>query len=107
MIRNYYTDAFKSGIAVTPSDTLLIDGRARATTPISYWKEYNVYIGNSPIQQDNFGGNTSATANQFRLLRSAEDPENNDIAVANSTQIVCQNLNQYMQNTGTAGITWQ
>ena len=64
MIRNYYTDAFKSGIAVTPSDTLLIDGRARATTPIYYWKEYNVYIGNSPIQQDNFGGNTSATANQ-------------------------------------------
>ena len=52
-------------------------------------------------------GNASNTANTFRLLRSAEDPENNDIAVANSTQIVCQNLNQYLQNTGTAGITWQ
>tara|TARA_R110001632_G_scaffold205284_1_gene328989 strand:+ start:429 stop:962 length:534 start_codon:yes stop_codon:yes gene_type:complete len=64
MIRNYYTDAFKSGISVTPSDTLLLDGRAKATTPISYWKEYNIYIGTSPIQQDNFGGNTSATANQ-------------------------------------------
>ena len=58
-------------------------------------------------KQLNVAANTSATANQFRLLRSAEDPENNDIAVANSTQIVCQNLNQYMQNTGTAGITWQ
>ena len=58
-------------------------------------------------KQLNVAANTSATANQFRLLRSAEDVENEDIAVANSTQIVCQNLNQYMQNTGTAGTTWQ
>ena len=58
-------------------------------------------------KQLNVAANTDNAANQFRLLRSAEDPENNDIAVANSTQIVCQNLNQYMQNTGTAGITWQ
>ena len=26
--------------------------------------QYNVYIGTSPVQQDNFGGNTSATANE-------------------------------------------
>jgi len=58
-------------------------------------------------KQLNVAANTSATANQFRLLRSAGDVENEDILVANSTQIVCQNLNQYMQNTGTAGITWQ
>ena len=54
-------------------------------------------------KQLNVAANTSATANQFRLLRSAEDPENNDIAVANSTQIVCQNLNQYLTNA----VTWQ
>ena len=54
-------------------------------------------------KQLNVAANTSATANQFRLLRSAEDPENNDIAVANSTQIVCQNLNQYLTNS----VTWQ
>ena len=30
MIRNYYTDSYKSAIAVTPSDTLLIDGRTKA-----------------------------------------------------------------------------
>ena len=48
-------------------------------------------------------GNVSNTANTFRLLRSAEDPENNDIAVANSTQIICQNLNQYLTNA----VTWQ
>jgi hypothetical protein len=58
-------------------------------------------------KQLNVAANTSNTANQFRLLRSAGDVENEDILVANSTQIVCQNLNQYMQNTGTAGITWQ
>jgi len=45
--------------------------------------------------------------NQWRLLRTAEDPENNDIAAVNSTVVVSHNLNQYLQNTGTAGITWQ
>ena len=63
MIRNYYTAAFKSGIPVAPSDTLLLDGRTKATTPRSYWKEYNIYVGTAPVQQDNFGGNTSATSN--------------------------------------------
>ena len=58
-------------------------------------------------KQLNVAANTSATDNQFRLLRSAEDVENEDGTVANSTVIVTQNLNQYMQNTGTAGITWQ
>ena len=51
--------------------------------------------------------NRHITNNQWRLLRTAEDPENNDIAAANTTVIVAQNLNQYLQNTGTAGITWQ
>ena len=52
-------------------------------------------------------GNVDNAANTFRLLRSAEDPENNDLISANATVIVCQNLNQYLQNTGSAGITWQ
>ena len=52
-------------------------------------------------------GNVDNAANTFRLLRSAEDPENNDLISANATVIVCQNLNQYLQNTGCAGITWQ
>ena len=50
--------------------------------------------------------NIHDTNNQFRLLRSAEDPENDENA-ANRSVVVCQNLNQYMQNTGTVGITWQ
>ncbi len=48
MIRNYYTDSYMSAIPVTPSDTLLIDGRAIASTPQGAWKQYNIYIGNSP-----------------------------------------------------------
>ena len=42
-----------------------------------------------------------ATANQWRLLRSAEDPENSDIASANCTFVVVQNLNQII-NSSTA-----
>ena len=48
MIRNYYTEAYKSAIPVAPSDTLLIDGRTIADIPQGAWKEYNLYIGNSP-----------------------------------------------------------
>ena len=39
-------------------------------------------------------GTAHATANQWRLLRSAEDPENQDITAANCTFVVVQNLNQ-------------
>jgi hypothetical protein len=52
-------------------------------------------------------GSVSATANQWRLIRTAEDPENNDMTAAYTSVIVAHNLNQYLQNTGTAGITWQ
>ena len=48
MIRNYYTDSYKSGLVVVPSDTLLLDGRTKSTTPQSSWKQYNLYVGNSP-----------------------------------------------------------
>mgnify|MGYP003145848462 CR=1 FL=1 len=44
---------------------------------------------------------------QWRLVRLAEDPENNDISAAYTSVVVAHNLNQYVQNTGTAGITWQ
>ena len=52
-------------------------------------------------------GSVSNTANQWRLIRTAEDPENNDMTAAYTSVIVAHNLNQYLQNTGTAGITWQ
>ena len=37
----------------------------------------------------------SATANTWRTVRIAEDPENQDIAQTNCSVIVVQNLNQY------------
>ena len=54
-------------------------------------------------------GTVSHTANQWRLIRTAEDPENNDMTKAYTSVIVAHNLNQYLQNisTGPDGITWQ
>ena len=37
----------------------------------------------------------SATANTWRTVRIAEDPENKDITAAQCSVIVVQNLNQY------------
>ena len=47
-----------------------------------------------------------ATNNQWRLVRTAEDPENNQNAAYRSV-IVAHNLNQYLLNTASAGVTWQ
>ena len=44
--------------------------------------------------------------NQWRLVRTAEDPENNENAAYRSV-IVAHNLNQYLLNTASAGVTWQ
>ena len=41
-------------------------------------------------------GNTSATASQWRLLRQAEDPENEDLTVAFGTVVVVQNLCEFV-----------
>ena len=46
-------------------------------------------------------GTGHVTNNQWRVLRSAEDPENNDIASNNCTFVIVQNLNQII-NSSTA-----
>ena len=46
-------------------------------------------------------GTYHVTNNQWRVLRSAEDPENSDIANNNCTFVVVQNLNQII-NSSTA-----
>jgi len=43
-----------------------------------------------------------ATNNQWRLVRTAEDPENSDIAAAFTSVVVAHNLNQYF----TGAVTW-
>ena len=45
-------------------------------------------------------GDTHATNNTWRLVRSAEDPENNDLTAAYCTVVVIQNLNEYIDSTG-------
>jgi len=50
--------------------------------------------------------NLHVSDNQWRIIRKAEDPENNDITAAYASVVVVNNLNQYLQNTGTAGVTW-
>ena len=45
-------------------------------------------------------GDTHATNNTWRLIRSAEDPENNDLTAAYVTVVVIQNLNEYIDSTG-------
>ncbi len=48
MIRNYYTEAYSSAVVPSVSDTLLIDGRTKADIPQGAWKQYNLYVGDSP-----------------------------------------------------------
>ena len=45
-------------------------------------------------------GDTHATNDTWRLIRSAEDPENNDLTAAYCTVVVIQNLNEYIDSTG-------
>ena len=51
-------------------------------------------------------GNIHDTNNQWRIIRNAEDPENNDQTVANCSMIFAQNLGQYLLNSQTAGNDW-
>ena len=53
----------------------------------------------------NIGGIIDTTQ-QWRIIRNAEDPENNDQTAAYCTMIFAQNLGQYLLNTATAGNDW-
>jgi len=51
-------------------------------------------------------GNIHDTNNQWRIIRNAEDPENNDQTAAYCSMIFAQNLGQYLCNSATAGNDW-
>ena len=82
----------------------------QAQTQAQYGKTYGMTTGD-PAGSSTSGqssselliANVSNTANSWRLLRTAEDPENNDITADNCSVIVCQNLNQYLTNA----LSWQ
>ena len=82
----------------------------QAQTQAQYGKTYGMTTGD-PAGSTTSGQSSSeliiagvhVTDNSWRLIRTAEDPENNDIAADNCSVIVCQNLNQYLTNA----VTWQ
>ena len=82
----------------------------QAQTQAQYGKTYGITTGD-PAGSTTSGQSSSEliiagvhiTDNSWRLLRTAEDPENNDITADNCSVIVCQNLNQYLTNA----VTWQ
>ena len=82
----------------------------QAQTQAQYGKTYGMTTGD-PAGSTTSGQSSSElliagvsnTANGWRLLRTAEDPENNDITADNCSVIVCQNLNQYLTNA----LSWQ
>ena len=84
-----------------------IDG---AVAQAGYGKTYGLTTGD-PAGSTTSGQSSSKiltagvsnTANSWRLLRTAEDPENNDIAAAGCSVIVAQNLNQFLTNS----LSWQ
>ena len=51
-------------------------------------------------------GNIHDTNNQWRIIRNAEDPENNDQTAAYCSMIFAQNLGQYLLNSATVGNDW-
>ena len=51
-------------------------------------------------------GGINDTTKQWRIIRSAEDPENSDITNNFCSFVVAQNLGQYLCNTATVGNDW-
>jgi hypothetical protein len=53
----------------------------------------------------NIGG-INDTTQQWRIIRNAEDPENNDQTAQYCSMVFAQNLGQYLLNSATAGNDW-
>jgi len=51
-------------------------------------------------------GGINDTTKQWRIIRSAEDPENSDITQNFCSFVFAQSLGQYLLNTATAGNDW-
>ena len=87
-------------------------GAADAAVPQA---EYGKAFGMSPVSGtpgNEFSGTSKAVldyasrhanTHQWRLLRSAEDPENSDTTAAYASYVVVQNLNQVINGSG---VTW-
>ena len=118
--QNYYsqvTPANSENITAFVLDNpfqLYMAGVDAAVAQSAYGKTYGLTTGDpggsttsGQSSSEVIVAGVSDTANSWRLLRSAEDPENDENA-ADRSVIICQNLNQYLQNISTtpAGLTW-
>ena len=87
---------------------LFVGAMDAAAAQAEYGKTYGLTV--TAAGSDTSGQSSStltyatrhATNNQWRLVRTAEDPENNDIAAAYCSVVVAHNLNQYF----TGAVTW-
>ena len=92
---------------------LFVGSMSAAAAQAEYGKTYS-FTAAVPTGSETSGqcsntldyANRHVSNNQWRLLRTAEDPSNNDLTAAYTSVVVAHNLNQYLQNTGSAGITW-
>ena len=89
--------------------TISTDAAVAADVPAAHVKFMETYSVNGNTGGDTTTGNstttleigqTNATTQSWRLLRSAEDPENNDLTAAYCTLEVVQNLSEFV-GTGT------
>ena len=87
---------------------LFVGAMDAAAAQAEYGKTYSLTV--TAAGSDTSGQSSStltyatrhATNNQWRLVRTAEDPENNDMTAAYTSVVVAHNLNQYF----TGAVTW-
>ena len=87
---------------------LFVGAMDAAAAQAEYGKTYGLTV--TAAGSDTSGQSSStltyatrhATNNQWRLVRTAEDPENNDMTAAYTSVVVAHNLNQYF----TGAVTW-
>ena len=87
---------------------LFVGAMDAAAAQAEYGKTYGLTV--TAAGSDTSGQSSStltyatrhATNNQWRLVRTAEDPENNDMTAAYTSVVVAHNLNQYF----TGAVSW-
>ena len=112
---NFYTQPITpanseddTAFVIANPNQLFVGAMDAAAAQAEYGKTYGLTV--TAAGSDTSGQSSStltyatrhATNNQWRLVRTAEDPENNDMTAAYTSVVVAHNLNQYF----TGAVTW-
>ena len=112
---NFYTQPITpansedvTAFVIDNPNQLFVGAMDAAAAQAEYGKTYGLTV--TAAGSDTSGQSSStltyatrhATNNQWRLVRTAEDPENNDMTAAYTSVVVAHNLNQYF----TGAVTW-